>query len=464
MSLYHLAEHLFCTELSEHCMNFIRLNLDGILALNNRKDQKLLLRFVSCEQSLIRRIQSYSREGSSKIEPGSKQEANNVKKRCERLISSLSLENCRPESLQGKLESVRKELRGLKKKINSILDIETRQYISDEQRMKICRRPVLEECVNMLEPAALEIEKKMVHYNVLRTKIKDNINVVTDEVHLEKRENDSTRKPITSTKSKYFCGVCNVSCPDENTLAFHLTGKRHRNRLKKMDEEDTAATVKALKEQNKKLVCSDSYKLKWASVPNVTSETTSFQQILQEEKKTITPLKATAKSKSSKVDRSSPNKMIWSTSPVPIASKYSGRNLIKSDSKKKKSSPWEQRPVSGSTRAYSESEQIQQRQKSFQDILREEEQKKVSEDNRGLTSSKWFLEKRDRADSMAAILEEESKMEKLIEEQLLIEAQIKIQIQVRSKSLEVKALGEKENHVRKRKLLLGENPRKLQNQ
>ena len=119
---------------------------------------------------------------------------------------------------------------------------------------------------------------------------------------------------------------------------------------------------------------------------------------------------------------------------------------------------------SGSTRAYSESEQIQQRQKSFQDILREEEQKKVSEDNRGLTSSKWFLEKRDRADSMAAILEEESKMEKLIEEQLLIEAQIKIQIQVRSKSLEIKALGEKENHVRKRKLLLGENPRKLQNQ
>ena len=230
MSLYHLAEHLFCTELSEHCMNFIRLNLDGILALNNRKDQKLLLRFVSCGQSLIRRIQSYSCEGPSKMEPGIKQEANNVKKRCERLISSLSLENCRPESLQGKLESVRKELRGLKKKINSILDIETRQYISDEQRMKICRRPVLEECVNMLEPAALEIEKKMVHYNVLRTKVKDDINVVTDEVHHEKSEMDSTRKPITSTKPTYFCAVCNVSCPDENTLAFHLTGKRHRNR------------------------------------------------------------------------------------------------------------------------------------------------------------------------------------------------------------------------------------------
>ena len=159
---------------------------------------------------------------------------------------------------------------------------------------------------------------------------------------------------------------------------------------------------------------------------------------MQEEKKTITPLKATAKSKSSKVDRSSPNKMIWSTSPVPIASKYSGRNLIKSDSKKKKSSPWEQRPVSGSTRAYSESEQIQQRQKSFQDILREEEQKKVSEDNRGLTSSKWFLEKRDRADSMAAILEEESKMEKLIEEQLLIEAQIK-----KSNTSQIKKSGDK---------------------
>mmetsp|Transcript_14346 Transcript_14346/g.22130 ORF Transcript_14346/g.22130 Transcript_14346/m.22130 type:complete len:266 (-) Transcript_14346:65-862(-) len=90
----------------------------------------------------------------------------------------------------------------------------------------------------------------------------------------------------------------------------------------------------------------------------------------------------------------------------------------------------------------------------FQNILREEENRKAHEDTRGVSESKWFLEQRERASSFSALQkadEEERELQRLIEEQRQIEAQIEADNARKKKELELSRRNRKQRKEKQRR-------------
>ena len=442
-NLFSMSEYIYCHELAGYCMDFIRLNLDGVLSLNKRKDLDQLSSYIASTSSMNEKASLISQTSQDVAED---HQQSLMITRCKRLVSSFSTDSCDPNSLESKQRIVAKELRGLRKKLNNCLELEKRgQSLSADQLQKLSRRSMFEECIGMLEPIITVIESKMQHFNLSSTAkrlipVEDAFIQNSNEELLKKGIETKTDEETqtNSLRSIYRCDVCNICCPDQSSLAFHISGKKHRNRLNKIEEDDRAATLKSL-ECNRQ-----SAHYKWSSTPEKVTiisndscsgvKAPSFQDILNEEAKSQLPVTVKRTPKQERRQRQSnrnpSSRAIWTnTSPI-----FSIKQSTSSPCKTRKSdsdSPWTKRKERAQEYASNTAQQkLRDEHQSFQDILREEEQRKSTNDTRGLTSSKWFLEQRDRAGSFAAILEQEAEMERMIEEQRMIEAQIRASLEI----------------------------------
>jgi len=101
----------------------------------------------------------------------------------------------------------------------------------------------------------------------------------------------------------------------------------------------------------------------------------------------------------------------WSTSPPSTTGPATSNSTLRSVSKHSISSPLE----------------APRRKTSFNEIQRKEEELKANQDGMSAVGieGQWYVERRERASSIAAIAQEEEEMHRLIEEQLAIEEQIR---------------------------------------
>lgn len=207
--------------------------------------------------------------------------------RCIMLTSNMSLRT--PDAVQAKYDCLFKEIRGVKKRLNQISQIEDSCKVSDnatnnkgvlvtsspspsstppvarilatdglteEQREKLTRCHMLKADLIVYEDALQIVKDRMKSLglkktNALSTVIKETqpatkINEDTLEekqssckVAGDKKEdadvaNDTCIK--NSNKQLFRCEVCQINCPDANSFALHNGGRKHANRVRKQQE------------------------------------------------------------------------------------------------------------------------------------------------------------------------------------------------------------------------------------
>lgn len=466
--LFANAEKIYCSDLSQFCEDFLKMNMDSILCSYKKRDLDILLENSFDDQYI--NIRNNSLPIAKHIASSSGEDVHDnltYESKSSRLALSLNMETADSVVLCSNHTAVSKEIRGLRKKMKSIAQLEVSldkagKDPTVDQREKLRRRVNIENDIKILVPLRAKLEQRMLHFNISKT------DQLKSEIPKQRRfgdnesevKNDGICQIIEEQKLDiaHRCEACNVTCPDANTLALHLAGKRHRNRLKRMEENDCEATLQALgrhqsgKIEQQRVANSTMNSPRWGNSLNKESSRT-FQEILAEEeraaeKKPASPLK---QSKTvhlvspvikSKYNNASPTK-ISRPSILAVASSCdkTSSSFLLSDLLEKQKQP----KVKGSKKImtdhpWGKKERSNSVSEGFQNILRDEENRKEHEDTRGVSESKWFLEQRERASSFSALLKadkEERELQRLIEEQRLIEAQIKADIAQKKKELEL---------------------------
>jgi alpha-tubulin suppressor-like RCC1 family protein len=189
--------------------------------------------------------------------------------RCLMLTSNMDLST--REQVQTKYDSLTKEIRGLKKRLNQIAKLEELQLaegeadpkiLSPEQMEKISRRTGFEAELSVYEPALKRVERCMLHYNL---KLKQPFlsagghveehqpKEAPKDVKSDKESKVSDEKEVVADAAKaettFRCADCKINCPDEKSYALHMNGRKHRNRMAQVLEDEKKQTAAAISEQ-----------------------------------------------------------------------------------------------------------------------------------------------------------------------------------------------------------------------
>jgi len=301
-----------------------------------------------------------------------------------------------------------------------------------------------------------------------------------------------------ATPTKYHCDVCGISCPDSDSYTFHINGRKHRNRLmhaKSEEEKKVAESMMAMKRmqlmENGSFACHDprieevkdpsetiAAKSAW-STPKATAtpvvakrssekkpRSKSFQDILQEEHKRSSEAQAKFPSPIASKPRALSSTGAVATFPMKLypqpAIAYSvkkpspltaqGQSVPLSAFMKKSAPPMQDAMSSiganwgaksnknnsgvswGATAPkrkpvlLKKAQAAPSKMKSFSEIQQEEEAKANKEDHMcRIDGNQWFVQQRERAASIGEIQENEKRdqeMQEMIEEQKQIEEEI----------------------------------------
>jgi hypothetical protein len=160
---------------------------------------------------------------------------------------------------QTKFDWLAKEIRGARKLLNQILklqeSLEVSVEISSQQREKIERRPLLESKLFCFETALALVEKRMAEF-------------ITEE---EKNTSSPTKKERTkeavipegaemeeepSYNQSFACEICGIKCPDETSYELHQNGRKHRNRVAQVAEDEKKKAVSIMEKHQLQQVMS----------------------------------------------------------------------------------------------------------------------------------------------------------------------------------------------------------------
>mmetsp|Transcript_34147 Transcript_34147/g.80369 ORF Transcript_34147/g.80369 Transcript_34147/m.80369 type:complete len:1487 (+) Transcript_34147:190-4650(+) len=182
--------------------------------------------------------------------------------RCMKKAASMNLSTL--EHAHENSQWLSKEIRGVRKKLKQIanlLDAETQQVIlSPEQKAKVARRFTLEAELNIYETAVGEVEKRIKELSdEKKTKKKPppSPTETQDDSKIEKglkADNEPIDQSVTCSvveeKNKnFFCDVCGVKCTDEANFILHQNGRKHRNRVAQVVEEEKQKTAASIRQQ-----------------------------------------------------------------------------------------------------------------------------------------------------------------------------------------------------------------------
>ena len=431
-----VASRLNCKPLLDFCGEFVRENLDGVLAVGNKNDFRKYLN--SGRMMLEGGISNYDRDGT--FHPF--------------LYHLVNNKNWVEDSSD------------LLKHYSRCIIPVSRNKAKKKKTTKREEQP---------PPPKEEVEQIV------------ESSVVSDVVESQKKEPDQAKTPPKTmfqenkakakpdaSPSKYYCSVCSVSCPDSDSYTLHMNGRKHRNRLmhvKKEEEKQVAQSMMAMKRMqlmessgghdvndvpqdqvdNRKGIKPSS---PWAGTKASTTpqsgkkiRSKSFQDIITEEQKSSfnTPVKMSSspitikspvlRSKtlaaSSTTHHGRTPRTTRPLSPMTTSpGSFSLGEFMNKDSAKKNvnvvssiGASW----AKPSTRSRNDSgiswsssttpsKPKQTPKKSLSEIQQEEESFRSNEDHMCRLEGKWFVQQRERAMSIGEIAEQE-RMNALIEEQ-----------------------------------------------
>ncbi|GKY91259.1 hypothetical protein MPSEU_000098500 [Mayamaea pseudoterrestris] len=166
---------------------------------------------------------------------------------CLSLIKDMDLST--KERTEAKQLCIAREIRGIRKRLNQIeqMRFESVECLTIAQRDKISRRSQLKADLLNFEAALGLIETKLIAYtNTDLGPNKDNLSFdQTQPRGLVSEERTSESRHWQT----FYCEVCQVKCPDEGSYASHVSGRKHRNKLQQVEEDDHRRTATSIMEQ-----------------------------------------------------------------------------------------------------------------------------------------------------------------------------------------------------------------------
>lgn len=158
------------------------------------------------------------------------------------------------ELAQEKSTWLAKEIRGVRKKLSQISKLresESKEIVlTSDERAKLERRPVLEAELHIYQTALAEVERR-IHELLLESQEKCDAPKTNDlgkqieaEIDDKKKEMVQESKEVcnpdvgVSLQLKYTCAVCSIKCPDRTSFELHQNGRKHRNRVAQVEEEE----------------------------------------------------------------------------------------------------------------------------------------------------------------------------------------------------------------------------------
>ena len=323
---------------------------------------------------------------------------------------------------------------------------------------------------------------------------------------------------VPTTGGKYHCDLCGISCPDSDSFTFHIVGRKHRNRemhAKAAEEKNVADTMMAMKrmqlveksagdhatsrtalEGGAPIIKSKSASA-WGThqaafsgglAPISPQKGKSFQDILREEQqKMVSPNIGTNKRgmSSPRVGTKSPASLtpvkvdsILRSPPVasPIGASPTLGSFIDRKSERKRDAvssvgaSWGAKPGSSksknsnlswgmkqqtATKTSPTMKQSPNKMKSFSEIQQEEEAIRNKEDHMcRIDGNQWFVQQRERAASIGEIQQQEQQdkeMLDLIEEQKQIEMEIMKSIKDKNNTRKKQQRKKQQGHRRNKK-------------
>jgi len=268
-----------CTELSElrnvqkliATLSTRDLEKVGGLCLSGRSRRALSFSSETTGSSGRARSLSFtSDQGSNKKNASEKREGSLDK--CIKKTANMDLST----SELAKENSVwlNKEIRGVRKKLNQIRKLKESEeretnMLSIDEKAKVDRRPILEAELCVYETALVNVENRIKEL-VAKEKVEKQrgaINFVkkSEQVVINEDSSDSNAKDIekkTFSKSdstpeeekvsegSFSCLICNIKCPDQTSYELHKNGRKHRNRVAQVAEEEKTKAAASLMEKH----------------------------------------------------------------------------------------------------------------------------------------------------------------------------------------------------------------------
>jgi len=456
-----MAERLGCGILISYCMSFVRENLDAVLSLTKRTILDMYLdesvsKFLSPPDSEDERdallhpmILDLARAGLG----APSEVSTNWMSACPCLVDSLPHAAFARASPQLKPCDV----------TNKSYPIANIDLDSATKAMEACAidREKAKSNVDAIEKKTVAISETVAQASKPKK---------TFDEAIDTGKAKDPKRGAPSLSSCLRCELCNVTCPDESAYAMHIGGKKHRNRVLKLEKEEKEKAVAEMMEaKRRQMLAADELeassdtkpravvKSPWkmesepsiqpryrlhppappvyenkarrakldASAKFIAKNPASFQSILEEEQRLVQAKKSPQLSTSTAIKSPS---LATAASP---SSKISLGAFLEPKVKpppKRTGPAWSTGSMTPAALSKSHDEPPR-RKTSFNEIHRGEEELKSKQDGMCATGmkGKWYVERRERAASISAIAEEaeeERAMQQLIEEQKAIEAQI----------------------------------------
>jgi len=304
---------------------------------------------------------------------------------------------------------------------------------------------------------------------------------------------------------KYKCVPCEITCPDEISLELHVSGRKHRNRLQQIEEEEKKSIAAKMMEDKKRAILTSPQSVlhsqtkhnavnlhlsspamtgksiasphppSWfvgaknttqiTGAATGTNKTSSFKQILQEQEdmqaamaalhrtgSLLTAIDSGRKTKGSSLPSIQQQHQAQLTEKQTSASKLSFLPLSAFVNNKGATSPPPKKQSSpGSPWATNlQTKNNNHVMTSLSEIQQEELQLKCKNICANNTPSKWYVnDRRERSESFGAILEQQERHQKMVEEQYEIEAQIYLEIKKQKEEQSRLQKGEDRNKKKK---------------
>lgn len=171
-----------------------------------------------------------------------------------------------------------KEIRGVRKKLNQIkklqeLDEAQTTALSFDERTKVDRLPIFESELIVYESALKEVETRIKELGLeerIKQKEAKMSEILKDSIEKDKVlitapslkpgedaierencvENEKTFIEEKQEEKRFACNICGIKCPDKRSFELHKSGRKHRNRVAQVAEEEKRKMAASIMERH----------------------------------------------------------------------------------------------------------------------------------------------------------------------------------------------------------------------
>ena len=164
---------------------------------------------------------------------------------------------------EAKLLCLTKEARAVRKRLAHISKLESSHdnliCLTNEQKQKVARRYQLEMSLKKLDPAVQIVEERLRSFRLLENHermMKDEPDTedvgVSNENCVDDNEDTSKYEGKSTEKGSLRCEICAITCPDSKSFQLHMSGRKHRNRMEQVDNDQTKLAAASIVEEHHK--------------------------------------------------------------------------------------------------------------------------------------------------------------------------------------------------------------------